>query len=145
MSFSIFWKKLGLYFNVETDDRTVVRAFFSNKPFFGSEECELKRALELYFRGEKVEFDVEVRLEVSNFVAKVLEVVAEIPYGSVKTYGEIASIVGTSPRAVGQALKRNPVPIIIPCHRVVAKNNIGGYSEGVEIKRALLELEGVRL
>ncbi len=123
----------------------VVRAFFSKEPAFGDEDCELKRQLERYFSGERVDFRCRVLLNVSDFAARVLEEVKKIPYGSVATYGEIAEKLGTSARAVGQALKRNPIPVIIPCHRVVARSGLGGYSAGVEIKRWLLELEGVRL
>ena len=65
----------------------------------------------------------------------------EIPYGSTVTYGEIAREVGTSPRAVGQAMARNPTPLVIPCHRVVAADGIGGFSPSVEIKEALLAME----
>jgi methylated-DNA-[protein]-cysteine S-methyltransferase len=57
------------------------------------------------------------------------------------TYGELARRVDSGARAVGQALKKNPAPVVIPCHRVVAHNGLGGYSEGVELKRMLLQLE----
>jgi len=64
--------------------------------------------------------------------------------GSVITYGALANALGTSPRAVGGAMKRNPYPIVVPCHRVVASDGIGYYSSGIEEKRFLLELEGVK-
>jgi methylated-DNA-[protein]-cysteine S-methyltransferase len=73
--------------------------------------------------------------------ARIYRLVSEIPYGETATYGGIAARAGTSPRAVGLAMRRNPVPLVIPCHRVVAKDGIGGYSAGVEIKEALLALE----
>ncbi len=129
---------------MEVRDGAVVRAFFSENPAFDG-DCELKEQLERYFSGERVEFRCKVLLNVSEFVARVLKEVKKIPYGNVATYGEIARKLGTSARAVGQALKRNPVPVIIPCHRVVARSGLGGYSAGVEVKRWLLELEGVRL
>lgn len=140
--FSIFWN--GLYFNVEASGK-VKRAFFSREPVFGSDRNELSEMLERYFRGEKVVFDCEFELDLPEFTTKVLERVVEIPYGETMTYGELAEELKTSPRAVGQALKRNPIAVIIPCHRVVAKNGVGGYSAGVEIKKALLRLEGVKL
>ncbi len=92
--------------------------------------------------------NVDVQLNVTVFQENVLKQLLLIPYGETRTYGEIAKILKTSPRAVGNACRNNPVPIIIPCHRVVAANGIGGYAgetEGVilEIKYQLLHLEGV--
>ena len=69
----------------------------------------------------------------------------DVPFGNVITYGELASITGTHPRAVGLAMKLNPFPLIIPCHRVVGRKGIGGYSMGIEIKRELLKHEGIIL
>jgi len=143
MSFSVLWEGRRVFFNVETDGQVVKRAFFSKDPVFERGSSELSLQLEAYFSGERVEFDCILEPDVSSFVSEVLRVVRSIPYGNVKTYGEIAMMVKSSPRAVGQALKRNPIPILIPCHRVVAKSGIGGYSAGVELKRALLELEGL--
>ncbi len=79
----------------------------------------------------------------SEFEKAVYREVLKIPLGEVRTYEEIAQAIGRpkAVRAVGQALKRNPFPLIIPCHRVVAKRGIGGYSRGVEKKRRLLRLE----
>ena len=67
--------------------------------------------------------------------------VSSIPYGSVSTYGEIADRVGTGPRVVGMAMMRNQTPLIIPCHRVVSKDGIGGFTPSPDIKRMLLDLE----
>jgi methylated-DNA-[protein]-cysteine S-methyltransferase len=67
--------------------------------------------------------------------------VRTIPYGSTATYGEIAREAGTSPRVVGQAMARNPTPLVIPCHRVVAADGVGGFSPSVEIKEELLAME----
>lgn len=104
---------------------------------------EVVRNLIKYFRGERVEFkDVPLDIEIPEWAKNVLEIIKEIPYGSIKTYGEIAKIANLHPRKVGMALKLNPVPVIIPCHRVVAKNGPGGYSQGVNWKLRLLQLEG---
>jgi len=78
------------------------------------------------------------------FERRLYSLVIEIPRGSVVSYGELAKLLKTSPRAVGSGLKRNPYPLIVPCHRVVAKKGIGGFSGGVKLKRLLLELEGVK-
>ncbi len=99
--------------------------------------------LERYFEGEKIDFSMDVDLSLlSPFTRKVLNETRKIRYGTIITYSELAKYTGTTAiRAVGGALSRNPVPIIIPCHRVVAKSGIGGYSAGVDIKIRLLELE----
>jgi methylated-DNA-[protein]-cysteine S-methyltransferase len=99
--------------------------------------------LERYFEGEKTDFSMDVDLsKLSPFTRKVLNETRKIRYGTTITYSELARNIGSSAvRAVGGALAKNPIPIIIPCHRVVAKNGIGGYSAGVDIKTRLLELE----
>ncbi|AIJ04994.1 methyltransferase [Methanocaldococcus bathoardescens] len=84
---------------------------------------------------------INYKLEVPEFTKKVLDVVKDIEFGDVLTYGDIAKKLNTSPRAVGMALKRNPLPLIIPCHRVVAKNSLGGYSYGLDKKKFILERE----
>ena len=94
--------------------------------------------------------NVDVELNVTPFQEKVLKQLQKIPYGETRTYGEIAKILKTSPRAVGNACRNNPVPIIIPCHRVVAANGIGGYDGAksgylLTIKRKLLKREGISL
>jgi O-6-methylguanine DNA methyltransferase len=70
--------------------------------------------------------------------------VLSIPYGSTATYGEIARRAGSSPRMAGLAMKRNPTPLLIPCHRVVSQNGIGGFTPDVEIKKMLIDLEQKR-
>ncbi len=103
----------------------------------------LKHDLERYFRGHPVDFDdVPVRINVSGKPREILELVREIPYGTVVTYGDIARKADTHPRVVGITLARNRVPIIVPCHRVVAAEGLGGFRWGLEWKRRLLELEG---
>jgi methylated-DNA-[protein]-cysteine S-methyltransferase len=105
----------------------------------------LKASFELdeYFRGERTEFSCGFDIsELSAFSKKVLCETAKIRYGETITYSELAKRIGSrAARAVGNALANNPIPIIIPCHRVVAKNGIGGYSAGLDIKTRLLELE----
>jgi len=103
-----------------------------------------------YFNGRRRKFNLQVDISwMSAFQRDVLQFTAEIPAGETRTYGEVARGIGSpgASRAVGNALGSNPVPIVIPCHRVLAANNkIGGYSGGgPEIKRRLLCLEGVSL
>jgi len=104
---------------------------------------DITSELERYFEGELVEFSTELDLShLSPFEQKVLEETKKIKYGRTITYSQLAEKIGCrGPRAVGNALGKNPIPIIIPCHRVVAKKGIGGYSAGIDIKTRLLELE----
>jgi len=99
--------------------------------------------LERYFQGEVIDFSPAVDISyLSPFEQKVLDETRKIKYGKTITYSELAEKIGSRAiRAVGNALGKNPVPIIIPCHRVVAKKGIGGYSEGIDIKTMLLDLE----
>lgn len=105
------------------------------------------RALRAYFADPRCRFDVPLSLQGTPHQRRVWQALCGIPSGEVLTYGELAQIVGSAPRAVGQACRRNPIPIIVPCHRVVARGGVGGYSgatEGPElaIKRWLLAHEG---
>jgi methylated-DNA-[protein]-cysteine S-methyltransferase len=106
---------------------------------------EAAHQLEGYFAGERTAFDVPMELDGTDFQRRVWTELRRIPYGETISYGELARRVGrpNGPRAVGQANGRNPIPIIVPCHRVVASKGIGGYGGGLKLKRALLAIEGV--
>ncbi len=97
-----------------------------------------------YLDGKRTVFDLPLELHGTPFQRTALEQVARIPYGKVMTYGEIATLIGKpgAARAVGSANARNDLPLVIPCHRVVATNGLGGYGGGLEMKRWLLKLEG---
>jgi methylated-DNA-[protein]-cysteine S-methyltransferase len=101
--------------------------------------------LEEYFAGERTEFDIPMELDGTAFQKEVWTELSRIPYGETISYGELARRVGRpkGPRAVGQANGKNPIPIIVPCHRVLAGNGIGGYGGGLPMKRVLLAVEGV--
>lgn len=102
--------------------------------------------IEAYFDGTLKAFDLPLAPMGTPFQQKVWQALSRIPFGTTRTYGELAKELGTAPRALGGACGRNPLPIIIPCHRVLAGNRaIGGYSglDGVDSKRFLLKLEGV--
>jgi methylated-DNA-[protein]-cysteine S-methyltransferase len=109
----------------------------------------VKRELDEYFSGSRTEFDVDVDIAfVPEFQRHVLFELARVPYGEVTTYGALAGRIGKprAARAVGGALNRNPVPIILPCHRVVgASGSLVGYAGGLDRKQALLALEGASL
>lgn len=96
-----------------------------------------------YFARQRQGFDLPMAIG-SEFQARFLQALIDIPYGQTRTYGQLAKALGVPPQAVGQACGANTLPILIPCHRVVAVGGLGGYSGpgGVETKVALLRLEG---
>ena len=102
------------------------------------------RQLEEYFAGEREGFDLPLRVEGSDFQRAVCDAMVAIPFGYTRTYGEIAKDLGVPAQAVGGACGGNPIPIIIPCHRVMGAKGLTGFSGagGVETKVALLRLEG---
>lgn len=102
------------------------------------------RELEEYFAGERREFTFPTAAAGTPFQRLVWEALREIPYGETRTYGEIARRIGHpgAARAVGQANNRNPLPIVVPCHRVIgASGTLTGYAGGLDVKERLLELE----
>lgn len=100
-----------------------------------------------YVAGKRKKFTVKFDITASPFYKKVLKQVARIPYGQTKSYGEIAALVGNpkASRAVGTANARNNLPLIVPCHRVIASNSLGGYGGGLTLKKKLLRHEGVKI
>jgi methylated-DNA-[protein]-cysteine S-methyltransferase len=106
----------------------------------------VRRELDEYFEGRRSEFDLAIDWSpMADFQRRILEATVAIPFGSHASYGEVAERAGNPRafRAAGTALGRNPIPIVIPCHRVwAAGGKLGGYTGGLERKRALLELEG---
>lgn len=106
------------------------------------------RQLEEYFAGIRRSFDVPLSLKGTEFQKKVWHALKEIPYGHTACYQEVAAMIGNekASRAIGNANHHNPVVIIVPCHRVIKANgSIGGYGGGIERKKYLLNLEGIKL
>lgn len=101
--------------------------------------------IEEYLDGEREVFELPLAPHGTPYRQRVWQALLAIPHGEVRTYSEIAAVAGGSARSVGQANGDNPIPIIIPCHRVVATGGLGGYSggDGLETKLRLLHLEGV--
>jgi len=114
----------------------------------GERNLQYINMLDDYFKGNLKQFHMDMDIKGTDFQKSVWKELTKIPYGEVRTYGYISKSLGMScPRAVGQANKKNPLPIVVPCHRVVSSDGIGGYSgttsgESINIKRRLLELEG---
>jgi methylated-DNA-[protein]-cysteine S-methyltransferase len=109
---------------------------------------EAKRQLERYFAGRLKTFDLELTAHGTDFQKRVWQMMSDIPYGETATYGGMAMALGSGPRAVGMACGRNPLPIVVPCHRVLGSGGSeGGYSggQGLKTKHKLLALEGVVL
>jgi len=127
-------------------DKTLAKKFSEYSIATGG---EFNRAVEKqvteYFAGRRRRFELKLDLQAPPFHAKVLKEVARIPFGKTRTYGEIAGALGKAgaSRAVGTANARNLIPIVIPCHRVVASTGLGGYGGGLPMKRFLLRLESV--
>jgi methylated-DNA-[protein]-cysteine S-methyltransferase len=103
-----------------------------------------REQLEEYFDGTRRAFDLPLEPKGSKFQHAVWKAMIAIPAGETRTYGDVANEIGGTARAVGGACGSNPIPIIIPCHRIVAANHLGGYSGegGLDTKQALLRLEG---
>ena len=109
---------------------------------------DVRRELDEYFDGRRTAFDLPLDLRVAPFHEAVLAELARVPYGRTDTYGSLAAKVGRprAARAVGTVMNRNPIPIVLPCHRVIgASGSLVGYGGGLHVKRALLELEGALL
>jgi methylated-DNA-[protein]-cysteine S-methyltransferase len=100
--------------------------------------------LEAYFTGQLTQFDLPLAPKGTDFQQQVYRIMQDIPFGEVLTYGEVAKKLGVPAQPVGQACGSNPIPVIIPCHRIVGTGNLGGFSGmgGVETKVQLLRHEG---
>jgi len=151
-------KKPGSEFFFDIFESPVGRLFllFSGKNLAGvsfeKPDCRrgeglesFKKELKNYFEGKSEDFKQgTVFLEGTDFEKKVWLTLKEIPYGETRSYKWLSEKIGSpkASRAVGQALGRNPIPIVLPCHRIIESGgSIGGYSSGVDIKRRLLEIE----
>lgn len=150
---------------VASDENSIIGLWLAHQRFYmdilQGQECEEKETdvirlakiwLDKYFAGEKPEIsELPIKFIGSDFRVLVWQMLTEIPYGKVITYGELAKkiaekrgIKAMSAQAVGGAVGRNPISIIVPCHRVIGSNgNLTGYSGGVSTKIKLLEFEGV--
>lgn len=112
----------------------------------GDRVSDAASQLQEYFAGKRKQFELRVDLQlVSDFTRQVLDETRRIGWGKVLTYNQVAARIGKSgaSRAVGNALGKNPVPIVVPCHRVVASDGLGGFTGGLGYKRKLLAIEGI--
>lgn len=114
----------------------------------GEKFTGIKNSMIKYFSGKPVSFKCAMDFEGTDFQKRVWRVLSNIPYGKILTYKEVAERIGRpkAARAVGNACGANELPIIIPCHRVIASNRgLGGFSGGIKLKKYLLEIEGIRI
>lgn len=133
---------------LEDDGNAIVAIRWGNGGGNGSPLlAQAARQLSAYFAGELHEFDLPLTPAGSAFERRVWTAMRAIPYGETRSYGDLAHAVDSAPRAVGRACGSNPIPIVIPCHRVLARNGPGGYSGdgGLLTKQSLLALEGVQM
>ena len=138
-----FLEPLGLYLLVERRDGLIRKIRFSaRRPKHTVPPDEEEALLGCWLKGEPVPFELDFS-GLTEFQREVFEVTSRIPLGETMTYGQLADKIGrpNAARAVGQAMGKNPFPLIIPCHRVVGSKGIGGYSSGVELKRKVLDIE----
>lgn len=132
--------RFGLWFvHVWWSGNTVFQVVFSKFPLVGAVPPELVR----FCGGKEESFQSleSVATAYPTIFGRIYQEVRNVPYGETATYGEIAGKVSTSPRVVGQAMRKNPTPLIIPCHRIVGKHGIGGFTPSPEIKEALILME----
>ncbi len=135
-------------FSVQIRENIIVKSCFCSlrgRKDYNPSLLNLLNLIDKYFKGEPVDFS-QIAVDIShlpNTYRKILHKLRELPYGHLITYGELAERAGihNGARVVGNAMRINPVPVIIPCHRVIRKNGIGNYSSGIEIKEFLLKLE----
>jgi methylated-DNA-[protein]-cysteine S-methyltransferase len=130
-------------YTVEDQDRVLAEVFGARVLQLPLDE--VRRELDEYFEGRRHTFDLPLDLRVAPFYEAVLGELAQVPYGQLDTYGHLAAKVGRpkAARAVGTVMNRNPIPIVLPCHRIVGANGaLTGYAGGLDVKRHLLALEG---
>ena len=152
-------QKYIYYFNKSPiGDLTIVSSIlmqeFGKKKIKDAEEKETpiikecSRQLSEYCEGKRKKFDIKLKPIGAPFHEKVWKALQDIPYGETRSYKDIAEAVKNPKacRAVGTANKNNPIPIIIPCHRVISHNgNIGGFSSGLDMKKVLIKIEKINL
>jgi len=153
-----FKTKLGWFHLASTDKGLAVIDFFDSNAFEkevkrrfgdfvkksgGAINKKAEKEMKSYLDGKLTKFTIKLDIHGTPFQQRAMRKIGSIPYGKTATYGEIARSLGNpgAARAVGSVNARNPLPIIIPCHRVLAVNGLGGYAGGLHLKRYLLDLE----
>ncbi|WP_455089867.1 methylated-DNA--[protein]-cysteine S-methyltransferase [Peptoanaerobacter stomatis] len=148
-----YFNDINRYVTIVDEDSYIISIEFDKINYdFNYEESEaisaLKKELDKYFAGELKEFKTKYKLKnLTEFQMKVLKEVEKVKYGEYISYNDIANAIESpkSDRAVGNAVGRNPLPIIVPCHRIIRKDKkLGGYTGGTDIKIKLVEIEDMK-
>jgi methylated-DNA-[protein]-cysteine S-methyltransferase len=133
-------------FWVQAQDGAIIRAGWGKAPAHTDDPILTQALTEIaaYFAGSLTQFSVPLNPQVTGFQFTFLHALIAIPFGETRTYGQLAKHLNTPAQAIGQACGANPIPLLIPCHRVLGATTLGGYSggQGVETKIALLKHEG---
>jgi methylated-DNA-[protein]-cysteine S-methyltransferase len=138
-------------FGIRASDDVVTGIFFGGLPRQMGENAlcrEAARQIGEYMAGKRKVFELPVQLAGTGFQNAVWEALRAVPWGETRTYGQIAAMLGreNAARAVGGACRINPIPLIVPCHRIIGSNgSLTGFAGGLDMKRALLRLESVEL
>ncbi|AXP08619.1 methylated-DNA--[protein]-cysteine S-methyltransferase [Campylobacter hepaticus] len=149
--FKVYYKMSLCYLSLHSDGKFLTRIDFCKNNDNDFKTCALLdlviNELDLYFAHKLKKFSIPILLQGTEFELKVYKALMKLPYGKVASYKEIAKQIDHPKafRAVGNANSKNPIPIIIPCHRVVSSRGIGGYNGGLKIKKFLLKNEGIDL
>jgi len=121
----------------------------SNLPVRECRECSVMvraaRQIDEFLTGKRTSFDLPLKTEGTDFQKSVWDELCNIPYGETASYSDIAKRIGRpgAYRAVGNACSANPIPLIIPCHRVISSNGLGGFAGGLALKKKLMSIEGI--
>ncbi len=145
MNIASLHNTLGWFSLVEEDGQITQLLWKDRTQGFRSDVLkEGLNQLEAYFAGRLTNFDLPLAPKGTDFQQQVYQVMQDIPFGEVLTYGQVAKKLGVPAQPIGQACGSNPIPVIIPCHRIVGTGNLGGFSGlgGVEMKVQLLRHEG---
>lgn len=148
MIYTCIYKSTFGNIKISADEKSILTVSFTNEAvnFLNKNEIidEVIKQLEEYFVGESKEFNLPLNPQGTDFQKLVWNTLLKIPYGETKSYKQIAELIGNpnSSRAVGNACNKNPISIIIPCHRVIGKNgSLVGYALGLDLKQKLIEKE----
>ncbi|PCK21819.1 methylated-DNA--protein-cysteine methyltransferase [Bacillus pumilus] len=158
MYYTVYNAPIGELYILEKDG-VIIEVMFDDEPFIAKKQAanlkkedtsvlrEAKKQLHEYFHGDRQVFDLPLKQSGTSFQEQVWEALSAIPYGESRTYADIAEAIGNpkAVRAIGQANRRNALPIFIPCHRVIGKDrSLTGYAgTKTDMKAVLLELEGI--
>lgn len=151
MKYKVFSTPAGWIKLIEDQGFLVKLELLNDREEGGQESIlleETEKQLSAYFRGERKSFDLPLKFHGTDFQEKVWKVLQTIPYGQTRSYKQVAEAIGNekASRAVGGANNKNPLPILVPCHRVVGSNGaMVGYGLGLPVKKQLLALEGIEL